>query len=47
MKIIALTAENIKKLVAVEIRPDGNLVAAGYIASPATSWDIWVRKYTP
>jgi DNA repair exonuclease SbcCD ATPase subunit len=26
MKIIALTAENIKKLVAVEIRPDGNLV---------------------
>jgi cysteine-rich repeat protein len=27
--------------------PDGNLVACGYIASPATSWDIWVRKYTP
>lgn len=26
MKIIALTAENIKRLVAVEIRPDGNLV---------------------
>lgn len=26
MKIVALTAENIKKLVAVEIRPDGNLV---------------------
>lgn len=26
MKIIALTAENIKKLTAVEIRPDGNLV---------------------
>lgn len=26
MKIIALQAENIKKLVAVEIRPDGNLV---------------------
>ncbi len=26
MKIIALTAENVKKLVAVEIRPDGNLV---------------------
>ncbi|MBL8943809.1 MAG: hypothetical protein JNK45_11710 [Myxococcales bacterium] len=27
--------------------PDGNLVACGYISSPATSWDIWVRKYTP
>lgn len=26
MKIVALTAENVKKLVAVEIRPDGNLV---------------------
>lgn len=26
MKIIALTAENIKKLTAVEIRPDGNMV---------------------
>ena len=26
MKIIALTAENVKKLVAVEIRPDGNVV---------------------
>jgi AAA domain len=26
MKIISLTAENIKRLVAVEIRPDGNLV---------------------
>ena len=26
MKIITLTAENIKKLVAVEIKPDGSLV---------------------
>lgn len=26
MKIIALTAENVKRLVAVEIRPDGNMV---------------------
>ena len=27
--------------------PDGNLMACGYISSPETSWDIWVRKYTP
>lgn len=27
--------------------PDGNLIACGYISTPATSWDIWVRKYTP
>ncbi len=27
--------------------PQGNLIACGYISSPATSWDIWVRKYTP
>jgi uncharacterized delta-60 repeat protein len=27
--------------------PDGNLVVSGYISSPATGWDIWVRKYTP
>lgn len=27
MKIISLTSENIKRLIAVEIRPDGNLVA--------------------
>ena len=26
MKIVALQAENIKKLIAIEIRPDGNLV---------------------
>ena len=26
MKIVSLTAENVKKLVAVQIRPDGNLV---------------------
>jgi len=26
MKIISLVAENVKKLVAVEIKPDGNLV---------------------
>lgn len=26
MKIIALQAENVKRLVAIEIRPDGNLV---------------------
>ena len=31
MKIISLTAENIKKLSAVEIKPDGNVVQFGQV----------------
>ncbi|MFO0637090.1 MAG: hypothetical protein U0168_30045 [Nannocystaceae bacterium] len=27
--------------------PAGNILACGYVSTPATSWDIWVRKYTP
>lgn len=51
MKILNLTAENIKKLVAVEITPDGNIVQiTGKNGQGKTSFRtgrFWTTKASP